>query len=62
MQTVEGLAQDLTISVNTVKTHMRRIYEKLGANERRDAVHRARRAGLLTAFERADAARGTCTQ
>ena len=58
MQTVEGLAQDLTISVNTVKTHMRRIYEKLGANERRDAVYRARRAGLLTAFERADAARG----
>ena len=58
LQPVDEIAEDLGVSRNTVKTHMRAIYQKLGADGRREAVHRARRAGLLTAFEQADAARG----
>jgi LuxR family maltose regulon positive regulatory protein len=56
LQSVDEIAKDLAVSRNTVKTHMRSIYRKLGADDRRDAVHRARRAGLLTAFKQADAA------
>jgi len=37
----EEIAQALFISVNTVKTHMKNIYRKLGAARRRDAVRRA---------------------
>ena len=36
------IAADLFISVNTVKTHQRSIYRKLGVGTRRDAVDRAR--------------------
>jgi LuxR family maltose regulon positive regulatory protein len=42
------IAEDLAVSTNTVKTHQRAIYHKLGAGGRRDAVTLARRAGLLT--------------
>ena len=56
LQSVDEIAKDLAVSRNTVKTHMRSIYQKLGADDRRDAVHRSRRAGLLTAFEQANAA------
>ena len=41
------IAQELYLSVNTVKTHQRTIYRKLGAAGRRDAVHRARALRLL---------------
>jgi len=41
------IAEELLVSVNTVKTHIRQIYTKLGAQDRRDAVRLARRAGLL---------------
>ena len=37
----------LYVSLNTVKTHARSIYRKLGASGREDAVARARRLGLL---------------
>jgi LuxR family maltose regulon positive regulatory protein len=47
MQPADELAQDLAISVNTVKTHLRAIYQKLGTDNRRDSVLQARRAGLL---------------
>ena len=47
MLTNREIASELTISVNTVKTHVKSIYLKLGARDRRDAVRRARRAGLL---------------
>jgi LuxR family transcriptional regulator, maltose regulon positive regulatory protein len=46
-QSVEEIAQVLSVSPNTVKTHQRGVYHKLGASGRRDAVSRARRAGLL---------------
>jgi LuxR family maltose regulon positive regulatory protein len=37
----------LYVSQNTVKTHMRSIYGKLGASSRRQAVTRAHELGLL---------------
>jgi LuxR family maltose regulon positive regulatory protein len=41
------IAAELYVSVNTVKTHQRAVYRKLGAIGRRDAVRRARVLGLL---------------
>jgi LuxR family maltose regulon positive regulatory protein len=41
------IAAELYLSVNTVKSHQRMVYRKLGATGRRDAVRRARQRGLL---------------
>ncbi|GAA0934466.1 LuxR C-terminal-related transcriptional regulator [Pseudonocardia zijingensis] len=41
------IAEELTVSVNTVKTHIRSIYAKLHVSSRRDAVERARERSLL---------------
>ncbi|MGY1700494.1 LuxR C-terminal-related transcriptional regulator [Geodermatophilus sp. SYSU D00766] len=41
------IAEEFTVSVNTVKTHIRSIYAKLGVSSRRAAVQRAQDAGLL---------------
>jgi len=41
------IAAELYVSVNTVKTHQRSVYRKLGADGRRDAVRIARSLGLL---------------
>ena len=41
------IAAELYLSVNTVKTHQRGVYRKLGATRRRDAVRRARLLHLL---------------
>jgi LuxR family transcriptional regulator, maltose regulon positive regulatory protein len=41
------IADQLFLSVNTVKTHMRHVYDKLGAHRRHEAVERARALGLL---------------
>lgn len=42
------IAKRLCVSVGTVKTHMHRILNKLGVDNRTHAVHRARVAKLLT--------------
>ncbi|WP_104181590.1 LuxR C-terminal-related transcriptional regulator [Arthrobacter sp. B0490] len=44
--TVEELAHDLQISTNTVKTHIRGIYRKLGVGTRREAIAAASRLGV----------------
>lgn len=41
------IARELTISLNTMRTHTKNVYEKLGVNNRRSAVRRAEELGLL---------------
>ena len=42
------IARELYVSVNTVNTHIRNIYSKLGARDRSSAVHHARELRLLS--------------
>ena len=42
------IARELSISLHTVNTHVRRIYVKLGVDDRSAAVHRARKLRLLS--------------
>ncbi len=44
---VPEIANEVYLSVNTVKTHMRHLYAKLGAHSRGQVVGRARALGLL---------------
>jgi LuxR family maltose regulon positive regulatory protein len=48
MLSLEEIALDLTVSVNTVKSHVRSIYTKLGVSSRRLAVLAAHERGLLS--------------
>jgi LuxR family maltose regulon positive regulatory protein len=41
------IAQELYLSINTIKTHAKSIYGKLAVNRRTQAVNRARELGLL---------------
>jgi len=41
------IAEELGLSVETVKTHIERLYKKLGVTTRTDAVAKALRAGLI---------------
>jgi LuxR family maltose regulon positive regulatory protein len=41
------IAAEFTVSVNTVKSHIRSIYAKLGVSTRREAVLRAQERGLV---------------
>ncbi|NYT94584.1 LuxR C-terminal-related transcriptional regulator [Salinispora sp. H7-4] len=41
------IAAELSLSINTVKTHVRNIYRKLDATRRREAVRRARELRLI---------------
>ena len=40
------IARELTVSLNTVRTHTKSIYAKLGVNNRRAAIRRATELGL----------------
>jgi LuxR family maltose regulon positive regulatory protein len=44
---LDEIAADLALSLNTVKTHLRSIYTKLGVSSRRAAVSAAHQYGLL---------------
>lgn len=46
-QANKEIARTLGVSPNTVKTHVARLYEKLSARRRTDAVARARALGIL---------------
>jgi LuxR family maltose regulon positive regulatory protein len=46
-QTYREIAQALCISINTVKTHLRNVYGKLGVHNRREAVAQAKEFDLL---------------
>jgi LuxR family transcriptional regulator, maltose regulon positive regulatory protein len=50
------IASQLSVSRNTVKTHMRNLYVKLGTHRRTEAVARARDLGLLASSARSGAA------
>jgi LuxR family maltose regulon positive regulatory protein len=41
------IARELSVSVHTVRTHVRHVCGKLGAHGRTEAVARARALGLL---------------
>jgi LuxR family maltose regulon positive regulatory protein len=41
------IAGELSLSVHTVRSHVRHMYEKLGVHSRTDAVEAARALGLL---------------
>jgi LuxR family maltose regulon positive regulatory protein len=41
------IAREMVVSLNTVRTHTKNIYAKLGVNSRRAAVGRAAELGLL---------------
>jgi LuxR family maltose regulon positive regulatory protein len=44
---VTEIADQLYVSVNTVRTHMRHVYDKLGVHRRHEAVEVGRVLGLL---------------
>ncbi|HEX8402176.1 MAG TPA: LuxR C-terminal-related transcriptional regulator [Allosphingosinicella sp.] len=41
------IAIELKVSPNTVKTHVARLFEKLGARRRTEAINKARALGLV---------------
>ena len=47
------IGRELSVSLNTIRTHMRHIFAKLGVHRRTEAVTRARALGLLAPSPRA---------
>jgi LuxR family maltose regulon positive regulatory protein len=50
--TAPEIARELSVSPNTVRTHVKNLYAKLGTNRRAGAVERARALGLLAPPQR----------
>jgi two-component system nitrate/nitrite response regulator NarL len=46
-QTIPAMAKEMFLAPSTVKTHVQRLYEKLGVGDRGAAVAEAMRRGLL---------------
>ena len=46
-QTNDEIATELYVSVNTVKAHVRAVYQKLEVTNRREAVSRGRELGII---------------
>jgi LuxR family transcriptional regulator, maltose regulon positive regulatory protein len=46
------ISGQLSVSVNTVRTHLRHVYEKFGAHSRAEAVEGARALSLLAPSSR----------
>ena len=46
-RSVADTARDLLVSTNTVKSHLKLVYRKLGASSRAEAIERGRKMGLL---------------
>jgi DNA-binding CsgD family transcriptional regulator len=46
-QSNKEIAAKLHVSPNTVKTHVARVFEKLGASRRTQAIRRARELGIV---------------
>ena len=47
LRSMDEIASDLTVSINTLKSHIRSIYSKLGVSNRRCAVLTAHEYGLI---------------
>jgi LuxR family maltose regulon positive regulatory protein len=50
--TYQQIGDEMVISINTVRTHVRHIYEKLSVKKRVQAVAAAQRLGLLNDYEK----------
>jgi DNA-binding NarL/FixJ family response regulator len=46
--TNNGIAQELNLSVSTIQSHLRSIFNKLGVGSRTEAMIEAMKKGLLT--------------
>jgi DNA-binding CsgD family transcriptional regulator len=46
-RTNKQIAQDLDVAPDTVKTHVSRLFEKLGAGRRTEAINKARELGIV---------------
>lgn len=45
-QSNKAMARTMVVSLDTVKTHLKHVYAKLGVGDRADAVRRARELGF----------------